>query len=85
MATLQDVMREARKTGAIVRDVKEFGVHECRVEAPVGHIWTGHDIHEFVDAANLPWKPDYADLLSRMSSGVSKCTNAECDWCHPED
>lgn len=81
MTTLRHVKAAARKVGAIVEDDKCGTTHECTVEAPPGHVWNCDDLHMFVANAFVPWKPDYADLLSRMARGVRKCEDKECDWC----
>jgi hypothetical protein len=83
MATLKEVRRLAREIGATVEDTRDGGTHECRVEAPDGFYWAEGSVHEMVDCSYRPWKPDYADLLSRMKYGVTKCTDPDCDWCHP--
>lgn len=85
MVTLRDVKAAAKAIGATVEDGKCGNTHECRVEAPKGHRWMADGLHEFVDAANIPWKPDYADLLDRMEYGVEDCPDADCEWCHPEE
>lgn len=87
MATLKDVRAAAAKIGATVEDDKIGISHECRVEAPKGHVWSGDTIHEFV-ASGYTAKgqgPDYTDLLDRMSFGCEPCTDPECEWCHPEE
>lgn len=81
--TLRQLKAAAKKIGATVEDDKIGLTHECRVEAPKGHVWND-GVHEFVDQAYIPWKPDYGDLLSRMSYGFSKCEDPVCEWCHPE-
>lgn len=85
MATLKQVKARAKELGAIVCDDKVGYTHECTVEAPAGHRWVTSSLHMFVDSAFLPWKPDYADLLDRMSMGIEVCPDADCEWCHPEE
>lgn len=84
MSTLRDVRRRAAELGAIVVDDKSGTTHECTVEAPAGYRWEA-ELHMLVDCANQPWKPDYADLLDRMSRGVELCDDPHCEWCHPEE
>lgn len=81
MATLKHVKAAAAKIGAMVEDDMCGSAHECRVEAPRGFTWA-HGLHEFVDAAYRPWKPDYEDILERMAFGVKPCEDPECEWCH---
>ncbi len=82
--TLNEVRKRAKALGAKVEDDKCGNTHECRVEAPPGKRWACSDIHELIDSTNRPWKPDYADLLSRMAYGVEDCPDADCEWCHPD-
>lgn len=85
MTTLAKVKRAAAALGATVEDSKEGHTHECTVEAPHRHIWKSDDIHMLIDACYRPWKPDYADLLRRMSYGLEPCTDPDCDWCNSEE
>lgn len=85
MATLAAVKKFAAKFGANVEDDKVGNTHECRCEAPHGFVWKCDTIHELVDSTNRPWKPDYADLVSRMEYGVEPCPEGDnCEWCHPD-
>lgn len=84
MSTLAQVRRRAAVLGAIVCDDKCGATHECTVEAPAGHRWAD-GLHMFVDSAFTPWRPDYADMLDRMSMGVVPCTDTDCEWCRPEE
>lgn len=83
MCGLKAVRKLAAKYGAIVCDDKSGMTHECTVEAPKGYRW-GKELHMFVDCANRPWEPDYADLLARMANGPELCDDAECEWCNEE-
>jgi hypothetical protein len=82
MTTLRTVRTLARRLGARVEDEKSFGFHSCRVEAPKRQLWNEGDVHEMVCEVYQPWKPDYADLLSRMGHGLRDCTDPDCDWCN---
>ena len=85
MTTLAKVKRLATKLNATVIDDKCYQVHECRVEAPHGFVWND-GVHEMVDCANRPWKPDYDDILSRMEFGIKPCPlGDDCEGCYPED
>lgn len=85
-ATLATVRAFAATLGAKVEDDKAGNTHECRCEAPHGKVWAADGIHEFVDAAHKPWKPDYDDLLARMKYGVEDCPEGlACEWCHPTE
>lgn len=81
MTTLKQVKKAAAALGAIVEEDKCEYSHECRVTAPHRKIWCD-GVHEFVDCANRPWKPDYEDLLNRMSYGLEDCIDPDCDWCN---
>jgi len=81
-ATLRDVRKLARQLGARVEDTKDHHSHECRVEAPHRKMWNEGDVHELVTACYVPWKPDYADTLSRMGYGLRDCTDPDCEWCN---
>ena len=85
MTTLRQLRRRAAALGAIVVDDVVGHTHECTVEAPPGHVWVTDGLHMFVAACYSPWRPDYADLLSRMAAGVEPCTDPDCEWCHPDD
>jgi uncharacterized protein YcsI (UPF0317 family) len=86
MTNLRKVRAAARKIGATVQDDRIGHSHTCRVEAPSGMIWSCGDLHELVDDTNQPWKPDYEDVLARMSYGVEPCPlGDDCEWCHPEE
>jgi hypothetical protein len=85
MSTLRQVKAAAAKIGAIVEDDKVGHTHECTVEAPPGYRWRADELHQFVNASYIPWKPDYADLLDRMADGIEPCPDPDCDWCHPEE
>lgn len=80
-ATLRNVRQRAKELGATVEDDKIGHTHECRVEAPHRKVWAEGHVHEMVDGAFIPWKPDYADLLSRMAYGLEDCDDPECEWC----
>lgn len=79
--TLRDVKSAAAKVGASVEDSIDGNSHTCSVGAPKGLKWKCGDIHELVDVCYTPWKPDYADLLTRMGYGLELCSHPECDWC----
>lgn len=86
MATLAKLKARVAVLGGSLEDSKIGESHECRIEAPSGHVWKGTDLHELVDTAYRPWKPDYADLLDRIKYGVESCPfGATCEWCHPSE
>lgn len=83
MSSLKKLRNAALKIGATVEDEKIGDSHSCRVEAPLGYVWVSDNLHEFVDSSWKPWKPDYADLLSRVSYGIKPCPLGEnCEWCN---
>jgi hypothetical protein len=84
MATLRHVKALAKVLGAKVEDDKIGNTHECRVESPHRKYWCEGDVHELIACTNRPWKPDYADLLSRMGYGLADCIG-ECEWCDGDD
>jgi hypothetical protein len=43
-------------------------------EAPPFHVWNEGDVHELVCH-------DRKDLKARMSHGIRRCTDRDCDWC----
>ena len=81
MAGLKEIMAAAKKFGAKVEDDKCGYSHDCRIEAPHRKVWACDGIHELVDSAYIPWKPDYDSLLSRMNHGLEDCTDPDCEWC----
>jgi hypothetical protein len=80
MATLRQVKALAKRLGAKVEDGKIGNAHECRVESPHRKRWTDGGVHELVDSTHALWKPNYADLLSRMDCGLEDCIG-HCEWC----
>jgi hypothetical protein len=83
MRTLREVKTVASFLGAKVEDDKCGHTHECRVEAPHRKRWACDGIHELIASTNIPWKPDYEDLLSRMEFGLEDCVG-DCEWCDGE-
>jgi len=80
-ANLRAVKALAKKLGAKVEYIRIGDAVDLCVEAPPGFVWKcDGDIHELVDASRLPWGPDYEDVLARMSHGVEKCEEPDCDW-----
>lgn len=54
--------------------------YDMNVDAPVGQVWAGDDLHCFVALGHT--KPElWKDALDRMSMGVEPCTIKECDTC----
>lgn len=90
MTTIKQLRNAAKKVGATI-EYDTIGIsNSCRVMAPKGFHWVDGP-HELVDEAYKPWKPDYEDLLSRMSAGIEPCNNhspcetydpqtASCEW-----
>jgi len=83
MATLKQVKALAKQMGATVEDDKCGSTHECRVQSPHRKHWAEGDVHELIANAYIPWKPDYADVLERMSYGLADCVG-DCEWCDGE-
>ena len=81
MDNLKAVRCAADKLGATIEDQKIGGHHTCEVFAPHGYLWKATGNHCLTDSCFRPWKPDYADLLARMSYGIEPCTDTQCDWC----
>ena len=84
MAELRQVRELARELSATFTKERYGNEIRCGVEAPAGHIWNCGDLHELVDWTAVGWKPDYADLIARMSYGVAPCPFEDCDWCNGE-
>ncbi len=83
MATLRTLKKVAATFRATVVDEKSGNCHCCRIEAPAHTIWAEGNVHEMVDEVYKPWKPDYADLIARMSYGLEVCPlGADCEWCN---
>ncbi len=83
MSTLAKLKKEAAKIGATVERTREGMTMVCRCTAPHGFRWNDGDVHQFVDDV-YTGPNDYADIISRMSHGVTKC-EPDCEWCYPED
>lgn len=77
--TLSDVKRAAAKVGATVEYEKSGRCNVLRVEAPKGSHWASGVVHEFVDEAYIPWKPDFHDMLERMGCGIEPCDDT-CEY-----
>lgn len=73
----------AVKLGATVEVDRIGDTVSCDVFSPPGKFWCEGSTHILCEHAYLPWKPDYAELISRMGYGLEDCTDAECEWCHP--
>lgn len=82
MSTLAKAKKVAAGFKATLVDEKIGHAHECRCEAPKGHIWSSDFIHELIDSSNQPWKPDYQNMIDRMNYGVEKCEVIDCEWCN---
>ncbi len=81
---LRALRKLCAETGATLTIEEGSGVSEARLEAPKGHRWGG-DLHEYVDAAFLPWRNDFADMLDRaQSEPAMPCDDPECEWCRPK-
>lgn len=61
--------------------------HEIVIAAPHGYVWRASAVHELVmcGADGTSWVDLYADAIERMEHGIEKCTEAECDICHPRE
>ena len=68
--------------GASVLDERVGESHTCEAFAPAGKVWAASGNHCLVDRAFRPWRPDYADLLQRVSLGAETCTTPDCEWCN---
>jgi hypothetical protein len=85
MTTLAQVKKIAEAMGATVEDQKIGNSHSCEILAPKGKMFGEGSTHILVDCAYTPWKPDYADLLSRLKYGMIDCNDPECEWCNPDE
>ena len=72
IATLQQVRALAKSFGAEVEYYSSGDHTTLAVTAPGGFHWEG-GVHTLVDSPFKPFKPDYADMLERMSFGLDKC------------
>lgn len=84
----QDVKTLAKQYGANI-DVIPGRRADVAVCSPVGFVWnaTGGDGHLLCGSTDPKDSTEHAamwaDFAERMSEGVSPCTDAECDTCHP--
>jgi len=83
--SLKKLKLAASKIGAKIEDDKIGKTHECCVFSPQGKMFSCDSIHILVDSVFIPWKPDYKELQRRMEVGLEDCTDAECEWCYPEE
>jgi hypothetical protein len=80
MTTLTQ-LRKIAPEGAVISDRREGQTHSCDVDAPPLKVWVASGNHSLVDAAYIPWRPDYADLIERVEMGVQPCVDPACEWC----
>jgi hypothetical protein len=83
MSTLKKLKTEAAKLGATVTKEKIGMTTTVEVFAPKGFYWAEGSTHVFVDDV-YTGPNDYPDLLSRMSYGLVKCEDPDCEWCCEE-
>ena len=90
MATRAQVMHRVKQLGATIDIRADRGTrfrsqlhHEIVIEAPVGHVWSGTDVHERVLVAetNAPLASLYPLAMDDMAAGVEPCTDEGCEWC----
>jgi len=86
MSTLRKLKAAAAKVGATV-EKGTYGMTICvEVFAPQGKVFAeGGGTHIMVDDTYVGFKPDYDDLLSRLSYGLEDCEDPDCEWCYPDD
>ncbi len=86
VVTLARVRAEAAKFGVKVDDWKIGHGHGCDCYAPKGKVFASSHTHVLCEEVNRPWKPDYADILVRLSDGLEDCPDgADCDICNEEE
>lgn len=85
MSAKSKLQERVRELGATMTEEVHGDSVRLGVEAPKGSRFATEELHELVDWTYRPWKPDYADVLSRMSHGIEKCPHEDCEWCHPDD
>lgn len=83
--TLRKLKTLAASMGATVEDQKIGLAHCCEVFSPKGKMFSCDSIHILVDETHQPWKPDYSELMRRMSYGLDDCEDPECEWCNPDE
>lgn len=91
MTTIAKVRAAAKKLGASVEwtpgNVRLGQDGILLVQAPEGFRWA-EGLHEFVGSCDCDCRDKAGmcnDMLGRMESGVEKCPDPECEWCHPEE
>lgn len=79
MTTRQKVVALAKEIGAtITEDNDGFSKSVC-VESPNGHHWNDCEVHELVGQYYTHKSEVWADLLSRMETGVERCHDG-CEY-----
>ena len=80
MTTRQKVFAIAKQLGVTIDDSM---YHEVKCEAPHGTIWACSLVHEIVCTKDTkePMSVIWNDLLERMSYGIEKCEDDNCEWC----
>lgn len=77
MATKSQVLNRAKALGVNVEVEPQSG--RIWIEAPVGKVWTGTDLHELIG-----WDDDphvWTSFLADMKDGFEDCETVNCEWC----
>ena len=81
MVDIKSIKNLAKKLGAKVTHERDGETWALEVQAPYGKVWADGDLHYLLNCEQHPWKPDYADMESRMKFGLVDCEDDECEWC----
>ena len=59
---------------------------EVVADAPEGMVFVASGLHSQVSATcdDEPAAKAWSDALERMSGGIERCEDPDCEYCHPE-
>ena len=83
----QKVLALVKELDAEIEIRNGDGPFEIIIDAPDGFIWSGDGLHCLVHSQwdDQPTTELWQDAFSRMSNGLEKCNEPDCDYCHPEE
>lgn len=71
MTTLSELKSAARQQGATIRMDGDRVWTKCEAHAPRGHVWTCNGMPVIRETAQIPWAPDYGEVLRKMERGLT--------------
>lgn len=82
---MKALRRTAKFLGATLTTESSGRSWVIKLEAPAGYVWFDGGIHELCGSCylgNAAWRKDaIADMAERVSMGIERCQDPECEWC----